>query len=661
MEKSHNKESICQQIFCKSDFLVFSVDEQMKITSINSAAEKFYGVHQKNIINKDVGILDPEIKIFLKKNQEKSNKKSQSITIHFREKCINWSILSTSMDKKNRYLIGKDISEFVYAKGKETSYFEKIIEHVPHYIFWKDRAGCFLGCNENFAKAANLIDRNKIIGKTDYDLPWTKSQSDAYRKDDEAVMLSGIPRLNIEEPQLRKNGEEVILLTSKVPMFDNHGKINGLLGVFADISEFKKLEKALEAQIKKTEAAYYSKTEFLSTVTHEIRNPVGNVVSYDYFLKEDLQKLKEFFYKEIVDDLDLNKKDKFIIKYNELFNKVMKSVNTIEGEAFKALEYLKGVGELHRLQSEGVKVSFTSIDVKQLIQRITEDTVHYNTKNVEIMASIDPALPETVVIDYFNIFDALLVILSNALRFSHEGGVVKLDLNADKKEKGLVIKVQNFGESISEEQVDALLGDRKNKKLDPRGAIYRKPSLRLTQAKLQIESSGGTLDIERTEKSTQVIIFVPYGKEPHKGFVKSHVKDVKSSDKDSFTQRHILVIEDDVTFRETECKMIEELGHLSTLVSTGKQALILLSENTYDIIFLDITLPDISGVEILKNIRKTKKTKSLPVVVLTSHAHKKDIHFFEQLGATLVLTKPLSRNDFKDCLEFDFDADDDDE
>ncbi len=71
---------------------------------------------------------------------------------------------------------------------KEANLFENIIQNIPHYIFWKDRESRFLGCNENFAKAAGLKNRADIIGKTDYDLPWKKSQSDAYRKDDEEVI-----------------------------------------------------------------------------------------------------------------------------------------------------------------------------------------------------------------------------------------------------------------------------------------------------------------------------------------------------------------------------------------------------------------------------------------------------------------------------------------
>lgn len=120
-----------------------------------------------------------------------------------------------------------------------------VLAHVPHFVFWKDRDSVFLGCNEAFARIAGLDKPADIVGKTDYDLAWTKAESDWYRQCDRDIMENNRPMLDVEETLRRADGTCMVILTSKVPLHDAHGRVAGILGIFADITERKHAESKL--------------------------------------------------------------------------------------------------------------------------------------------------------------------------------------------------------------------------------------------------------------------------------------------------------------------------------------------------------------------------------------------------------------------------------
>ena len=123
-----------------------------------------------------------------------------------------------------------------------------VLNNIPSYVFWKDRNSTYLGCNLKFAKSAGLDSPIEIIGKTDYDLPWSKEESDFFRKIDKEVMDSRIPQVNFEEPQTINDGSTKWLRTSKIPLFDENDNVIGILGTYEDITERKQMELELIAK-----------------------------------------------------------------------------------------------------------------------------------------------------------------------------------------------------------------------------------------------------------------------------------------------------------------------------------------------------------------------------------------------------------------------------
>lgn len=114
-----------------------------------------------------------------------------------------------------------------------------VLDGVPQRVFWKDRHSVYLGCNKPFSLDMGCDSADEVVGKTDDDAPW-KAYAAQYRADDHAVITTGAPKYNIDEPLKRADGQQVWLKTSKVPLHDKDGNVIGVLGTYEDITEQKR-------------------------------------------------------------------------------------------------------------------------------------------------------------------------------------------------------------------------------------------------------------------------------------------------------------------------------------------------------------------------------------------------------------------------------------
>ncbi|MGB7930966.1 MAG: PAS domain S-box protein [Gammaproteobacteria bacterium] len=172
------------------------------------------------------------------------------------------------------YAIARDITEqkaIHQELAAQHDLFDNVLSNVPASIFWKDRASVFLGMNERFVRDTGFQSPQEIIGKTDYDLAWTREQADFYRECDRKVMDTGEAMLNIEESQQRADGHRVELLTSKVPLRDEQGQVIGMLGIYMDITKRKQAETTLRKSEARLQTLFDSAAEFIFVIDPEGR------------------------------------------------------------------------------------------------------------------------------------------------------------------------------------------------------------------------------------------------------------------------------------------------------------------------------------------------------------------------------------------------------
>jgi PAS domain S-box-containing protein len=140
------------------------------------------------------------------------------------------------------------------ALGRSRTVLAHILDSVPQSIFWKDRESRYLGCNAVFAKAAGLDSPQAIVGKTDFDLPWPRQDTEAYRADDAEVMRNNRGKRHIVEPLQQADGSRLWIDTSKVPLADRRGTVYGVLGIYDDMTERRRAELALQESEQKYRA-----------------------------------------------------------------------------------------------------------------------------------------------------------------------------------------------------------------------------------------------------------------------------------------------------------------------------------------------------------------------------------------------------------------------
>lgn len=208
-----------------------------------------------------------------------------------------------------------------------------VLDNIPSFVFWKDDKCTFLGCNMNFAISAGLNSPNEIIGKTDYDLPWRKEDSDFYRKIDKEVMNSQKAQINFEEPQTMQNGKTKWLRTSKIPLYNDENEVIGILGTYEDITSKKSMElelisrnKSLEKLNMKLAMANTDLEQFAYAASHDLQEPLRMIGGFTG--------LFESKYAEILDDSGieyLNYIKEGAQRMSTMMNKILCYSNLKEG------------------------------------------------------------------------------------------------------------------------------------------------------------------------------------------------------------------------------------------------------------------------------------------------------------------------------------------
>lgn len=175
----------------------------------------------------------------------------------------------------------RELEAAKHSVQSERTLLSKIVNNIPFRIYWKDREGKYLGCNEDFARAASLGSPGDIVGKTGAELPLPGVESDRSRHADAAVIASGEAILKAEESWSSGEGETRNFLASRVPLRNESDEVIGVLGIYDDVTDRKRLESQL-TQAQKLESI----GQLAAGIAHEINTPVQYLGDNIRFLQE---------------------------------------------------------------------------------------------------------------------------------------------------------------------------------------------------------------------------------------------------------------------------------------------------------------------------------------------------------------------------------------
>lgn len=167
---------------------------------------------------------------------------------------------------------------------KNEDILQRVLDCIPSKVFWKDRSGKYLGGNHLFLADCGLTSSEQLVGRTDYDF-FSDRESDHFVADDEQVMSSGQPKLNIEEPQTRVDGKVNWLQTSKVPIRNHDEEVIGIMGSYTDITERRIYQELIEGQALRDQLTNLHNRqalqEFFDQLEHDEERRYGGLLFID--------------------------------------------------------------------------------------------------------------------------------------------------------------------------------------------------------------------------------------------------------------------------------------------------------------------------------------------------------------------------------------------
>ncbi|OIZ98999.1 hypothetical protein BEV13_06410 [Rickettsiella grylli] len=514
----------------------------------------------------------------------------------------------------------------------------RIIKNLPNYIFVKDTNLVYQLCNHNFVTA---VGGSNPIGKNDYELPWDKNSVIQYQQEDKYILSTGKSILNKEVPMYLAEKKK-ILSVSKVPIYDiEHQHIIGILGVYVDITEKKKAEKAIIQAKEAAEVANQAKTEFLENMRHDIRTPLSGIIGCAELLQS---KTNDPIISEYANDLV--KSSNALLDFH---NNVLEGIQVATGE----IPLVKKKFDLRQPLEEIINLNKSLAAEKQLILQF-----HY-----------DERIPQYVMGDPVRVQRILLELLSNALTFTKKGQVT-VNIALKKKESREVIvelSVSDTGMGIPKDKQEEIFI--RFKRLTPSyKGIYKGLGLGLTTVKQFVDDLGGEIYVEsELDHGATFTCFIPfqepfvmdettieeiplpdYGKS-NKAVTTTRVTPISSEE---IGNSKILLVEDNVLAAKAAAGVLSEFNCTIDIASDGKIAMERLQKNMYQLILMDIGLPDTDGIVLAHRIRLNQWKKNhatIPIVGLTAHIGERKQECLDA-GMNAVIHKPLKKETVQELL-----------
>lgn len=281
-----------------------------------------------------------------------------------------------------------------------------LMDHIPDVIYFKDRKGRLIMVNQAHAKGLGLKPE-EVVGKTDFDF-FSKKRARMMTKDDTYVMTTGKPIINKVERATRPDGVDNYVSTTKIPRYNEKGKIIGLVGITRDITQrmrFRRLKERkehIEEKLEMLEEMNKLKSEFVSTVSHELRTPLAII-----------KQLLTLVFNETAGPI--NEKQKEILK---------RSKNNIE----RLKNIIDELLDISRIERDSLKLHYSLVNLNDLLKDSSEFFKELAQEKGISLNYYFPRDEVNIFIDAERINQVVSNLIDNAIKFTEEDGEIKVEV-----------------------------------------------------------------------------------------------------------------------------------------------------------------------------------------------------------------------------------------
>ena len=522
----------------------------------------------------------------------------ETITHHDKNKKFYLSHKIPLKNKKNKLVallgVSVDVTDARKQEIERGIFLENIIAAMPGNVYWMNREGVYLGCNENQALSNKLRARHDIIGKRNVDIP-DFTPPEILDPINQKVMSSG-NAIILEEPATYPDGKRAVFLSSKVPLRDSEGNVTGMLGISIDITDKKNAEQALKETKEKADAMNASALQ----VAHDIRSPLAAIMMLTQACAE-IPEPQRICLREAVDrihdiaDQLLTKhlKDEVFVD-SETLSPVMVSTALLSVIASKRVEY----------QHSKIKIVFEASAESYFA------FIHANIVELKRMVSN---------------------LINNAKEaFKEECGEIRVTLNTS--EQHLIIKIIDAGRGMSEEKIKQILSDDIVTTEKENGF-----GLGLTHVKKMLKNFNATLSIH-SSPAIGTTMELMFNLAPAPEWM-AHTIEVNASD-------CVVVLDDDQSIHgawdEIFSERIKENSALKLIHFTHANACIdYIKSCTHPEKLLLLTDYELIG-QSMNGLDVIEKTQAQRAILVTSHYENRDVLKRITLLNTKILPKMLA-------------------
>ena len=394
----------------------------------------------------------------------------------------------------------------------------------------------------------------------------------------------------------------------------------GLLILFIfDLIVMLYFNKRLQATAKEAELANRAKTDFLSTMSHDIRTPMNAIIGLTTISEKNLG-------------------DEKLVAEN------LRKINLASNHLLTLINDILDISKVESGKLNFIPQNFSIVETVENLMNLSQPMI--KEKNIDFSFHISRMDKEYLYADQLRLNQIYINLLSNAIKYTEPGGKVSVDMKEEDSEKEGCVKltfiVADTGIGMSPEFM-ANLYQPFSRQTDSRVNKIQGTGLGLAITKQMVDLMEGTIDCQSEQgKGTTftVVLDIP-------------VADQQRGDM-KFDAMDVLIIDDDEILLETAVDTLESLGLVVEQASNGLEGIGMIKHRettgkNYDIVIVDLKMPDVDGIETIRRIRSEIKSK-VPVLLVSAYSWSDVEQEAKEAGVNGFLTKPLFRSTLYDKI-----------